>query len=164
MHGTSSSELISCFCNIFSPTDAQKCNLANILSHMPPTPLYIYSLYLPTSKHMKHILLISFHVCITFPALWIHNNSMGPTLSAICSSYTHFPLFPGSACLQMHEMSSPELVSCFCNIFSHTYTWKCNIANILSHTPLLPNFLFIPSTYPLPDTWNQFFWNYFVSA
>ena len=46
--------------------------------YTPPTPLSIYCLRLPTSEHTKRVLLYSFRVCITFPALWIHEIPQRP--------------------------------------------------------------------------------------
>ena len=77
-------------------------------SCVPPTPISINSLHQPASKCTKWFCLNSFFICITLPAVQIHQYSMTPTLSAICPSYTHFHLFPASTCLGIREMSSNE--------------------------------------------------------
>ena len=161
IRGTNSSEIVSCLCIIFSSTDTQKRNVTNILGHTPPLPHFlpipINSQRQHASKGTKRFLLNSFHVRMTFSASRIRKNSRAPTLSAIRPSYTHFPLFPMSTHLEMHETSSSELISCLCNILSPPDTRKHNVANILSHTRLLPHFLPIPCAYPPPNAQNEFF-------
>lgn len=116
----------------------------NSQPYTPPTQLSIYSLHLPTSRYMKPVLLKLLCVCITFTALWTHENSTGPTPSAICPSYTYFHLFPVSTCLQMQETCSFELVLCSCNIPIPMDTQNLNSTHTLCHMPLLHPFLLIP--------------------
>ena len=103
MHKMCLFELISCSCNVASPTDTQRYHDTHTLSHthllphIPPhTPLSIDSLCQPTSKCMKQVHLNLFCLSITFLALWKHENTTMPTLSATPPSYPTYHLFPVS--------------------------------------------------------------------
>ena len=104
----------------------------------PHTRLSINSLHQPTSKHMKRVLWNLFCLAITFLALWIHENTTTPTLSATPPSYPTYRLFPASTPLRMHETSSFNLVSCLRNFSSHTHITTCNSLDTLHHTPYYP--------------------------
>ena len=74
----------------FNSIDSKRWRRGNANFHL--------SLRQLASKCMQRGRWNSFRVCTTLLALWIHESSMAPTVSAIPPSYTHFHLVPVSTC------------------------------------------------------------------